>query len=138
VRRTAAELGKLRGPMRAAVHGAWRELVAGYRESPRALATHAWMACMSVADRVIEQAKPDAISKALSECRRSIPRLAETASTSGFDATVRGAAGELGDWVAQGYPTWRTNVSNQLGQLTLKYVELWPKLPTTPAERPTP
>jgi hypothetical protein len=138
VRRTATELGKLRGPMRAAVHDAWRELVSGYRDSPRALATHAWIACMSVADRVMERAKPSAINKALSECRRSIPGLAEAASTSGFDATVRGAASELGDWIAQGYPTWRTNVSHQLGRLTLSYVELWPKLPTTPAERPAP
>lgn len=138
VRRTAAEVGKLRAPMRGAVVGALRDLVAGYRDTPRAAVTHAWMACMSIADRVMEKAKAAAVAAAVSECRRSIPRLAEMASASGFDADVRKAASELGDWVAQGYPWWRTNVSDVLGALTQRYLELWPALPTAPAERPPP
>ncbi len=138
VRRTAAEVGKLRARMRGAVVGALRDLVAGYRDTPRAAVTHAWMACMSIADRVMDKAKAEAVAAAVSGCRRSIPRLAEMASASGFDADVRKAATELGDWVAQGYPWWRTNVSDVLGALTQRYLELWPELPTTPAERPAP
>ena len=138
VRRTAAELAKLRAPMRASVFGAYRDLVAGYRESPRAAVASAWMACMSIADRVMEQARPEAIAKAVSECRRSIPRLTTAASTSGFDTDVRSAAVVLGDWVAIGSPSWRSSITDELGRLTLRYIELWPKLPTTPAEKPAP
>jgi hypothetical protein len=138
VRRTAAELARLRAPMRAAVLAAWRDLVADYRDSPRAVVAHAWIACMSVADRVMEQAKPDAIAKAISECRRSLPRLTQLPSTDGFDTAVRGAAIVLGDWLARGDLSWRTDVCNALGELTQRHVELWPKLPTTPAEKPAP
>jgi len=138
VRRTAAELAKLRAPMRGAVFGAWRDLVVEYPDTPRAIAAHAWISCMSVADRVMETAKPEAIAKAISECRRSIPRLAGSASTAGFDADVRTAASELGDWVARGHSPWVTNVSGALGKLTLRYVDLWPKLPATPAEKSAP
>jgi hypothetical protein len=138
VRRTAAEVGRRRAPMRAAVFGAWRDLVAEYRATPRGGVAFAWMACMSVADRVMEKASPEAITRAVSECRRSIPKLTELAASSGFDRDVRSAAIELGDWVAQGYPTWRTSVGDRLGWLTLRYLELWPKLPAIPAERPAP
>lgn len=138
VRRTAAALGKLRAPMRGAALGALRDLAAKYRDTPRAAVAHAWMACMSIADRVMEKAKPEAVTAAVSECRRSIPRLAEMASASGFDADVRKAATELGDWVAQGYPSWRTDVGDVLGLLTLRSLELWPALPAAPAERPAP
>ncbi|HSK01582.1 MAG TPA: hypothetical protein VK932_10095 [Kofleriaceae bacterium] len=138
VRRAAAELGELRAPMRTAVFGAWRDLVAGHRDTPRAAVAHAWMACMSIADGVMAKARPEAITRSVSECRRSIPRLAEIASASGFDADVRRAATDLGDWVAQGYPSWRTSVSDTLGRLTQLYLDLWPKLPASPAERPAP
>ncbi|HWU91023.1 MAG TPA: hypothetical protein VN253_27345 [Kofleriaceae bacterium] len=138
VRRTAAELAKLRAPMRGAVLAAWRDLVADYRDSPRAVVAHAWIACMSIADRVMEQAKPEAITKVVSECRRSIPRITELPSIAGFDTVVRGAAIELGDWVAQHDRSWQTSICNAIGQLTQRYIELWPKLPTTPAEKPAP
>jgi hypothetical protein len=136
--RTAAELARLRAPMRSAVLRAWRDLVADFRDSPRAVVAHAWMACMSIADRVLEKAKPEAIGKAVSECRRSIPRITALPSTADFDTTVRSAAIELGDWIARGDLSWRTDVSDALGKLTQRYVELWPKLPTTPAEKPAP
>jgi hypothetical protein len=138
VRRAAAELGKLRAPMRAAVFDAWRDLVASRRDTPHAAVAHAWMACMSIADGVMAKARPETITRSVSECRRSIPRLAEIASASGFDADVRKAATQLGDWVAQGSPSWRTSVSDTLGWLTQRYVQLWPTLPSTPAERPAP
>lgn len=136
VRRTATELAKLRAPMRGAVAGAWRELATEYRDAPRGAVAYAWMACMSVADRVMEQAKPEPITRAVSECRRSIPKITELVPSSGFDADVRNAAVELGDWVAQGYPTWRTSVGDTLGKLTRRYLDLWPKLPDKPAEHP--
>ncbi len=48
VRRTAAAVAKLRAPMREAVFGAWRDLVAGYatRCAP-SWRTHGWHACRS-------------------------------------------------------------------------------------------
>jgi hypothetical protein len=136
VRRTAAELGKLRAAMRPAVFGAWRELVAGYRHTPRGAAAAAWMACMAVADRVMERAAPAAVSRSVSECRRSITPVTEMAPSSGFDNEVRAAAVELGDWVAQGHPAGDTSVGDTLGKLTLQYLTLLPRLWAIPPERP--
>jgi len=136
VAKIEVELAKLRAPMRTAVFAAWRELVADHPDGPRAVIGHAWEACMAVSDRIMENAADEAISKAVSECRRSIPKISNVGASTGFDRDVRAAAVGLGDWVAQGHPAWNFNASDALGKLTQKYFDLWPTLPVAPAEKP--
>jgi hypothetical protein len=132
--RTAAALAKLRVPMRSAVFAAWRDRVAAHPDDTRAAVGRGWASCMLIADRVMEKAGRPTITKAVSDCRASIPPLVGLARAENFDHEVRATAIALGDWVVQGYPSWNTQVADALGKLTRRFVELWAKLPA-PVER---
>jgi hypothetical protein len=131
-------LDKLRVPMRSAVLNAWQELSSDVPDSPRAIVTTAWRKCVAVADVLMKSAKRPEVEAAMSACRRSVPSVSALPGTSGgaFADTVRGAAIQLGDGVANSLMA--RDLPTALDKFTKAYLALWPTLPNTPAEHAVP
>ncbi len=137
VARAAGDIAKVRGALWSSVLAAWLDAAGEVPDSPRAIITRAWEACMHVAESIVTVGLGDKTNRALGACRRSIPSVTALppAIRHELDATLRKTAGELGNFLADG-AEWRISYAGvSLWILTDDYLALWPVLPTTPAER---
>ncbi len=137
VTRATAELAKLRPRLWSTVLEAWREAAPAAADSPRALVTRAWEACMKVGEVMITDGTASQLDRAVSACRRGIPSVvALPADTRGtYDATLRHTAAKLGNRAAGSRSSDVYEIPAELREITDAYLALWPDLPTTPAER---
>jgi hypothetical protein len=138
VERARRELAALRVPMRAAVLTSWRELSADVPDSPRAIVGAAWEACVRFADHLMAGESPEALTAAVSACRRAIPTVSALPAGNGGDLAIelRVAAIAIGDQMANRYMNHDPPAA--LARLTTAYLDAWPKLSTAPAERGPP
>jgi hypothetical protein len=124
VERARTELARLRGPMRAAVLAAWRDLTHDAPGSPRAIIGRSWEACIAYADRVMARSSADAIDAAISRCRRAIAPVAALPATlrDHLDDKLRRVAIEAGD---DAIVHQNLDAAYALGALTAAYVAQW-------------
>jgi hypothetical protein len=137
VERARRELAALRVPMRAAVLTSWRELSADVPDSPRAIVGAAWEACVRFADHLMAGDPPEALTAAVSACRRAIPTVSALPAGSSGDlaSELRAAAIAIGDQMANRF---MKDGPPALARLTAAYLDAWPRLSTAPAERGPP
>lgn len=133
-------LAKARTAMWRAVLERWREASFDAADSPRAIVTRAWEACVKVGEAIVQRTDRKRRDAAVSGCRRSIGTVGALPETirGDFDAVLRAAALALGDQVGRDSAWSFYKIPAEIRLLTTKYLEMWPALPVMPAERAGP